>query len=591
VKFLRWAILLLAWQTAFGQAAGFNYYVPAPGVQFNTGASPINSAATSVNVGNLWLGSGCTGAVAMLINGNCSIVGPGTVTSVAVTVPAPLTATGCSGTSVLTCAITWTGAQTANEFLATPDGTAGPVGLRAIVVGDIPTLNQNTSGNAATATALATSPAQCPGVEFATGITAAGVANCSTPPGGGNISNSGTPTNGQIAQWISSTQIEGITTVPIAAGGTGTASPAIVAGTNVTVSGSWPNQTINSTGGSGSGANPTGTVGLSAVNGSLTTFMRSDAAPPLSQSISPTMTGTWIWTDTTGGGITPASGFWAENFHLNDQQASGHSYGEIAGYCNGASPGTWGLYDYTAAASRICVGPLGNTTIEAPSSGTALTVNGGSGVAGYFYGGTALQVLDASTSYLLNIYSAANNSYISAYSASGQALVFQTSASGGGAATRMTIGADGGVTVGSPTGGSEGAGTVNATGLYINGGLVGTGGQTTGTFSLTASAGCTSGTATATGTYTKQGTIATVRITSTALCTSTASLMTFSGWPSSLEAAANYLQIPVIIAYATGQSGVIEIGTSTSVTIYPMSGAFSGFSGFVDSTSLTYPLN
>ena len=37
-------------------------------------------------------------------------------------------------------------------------------------------------------------------------------------------------------------------TLAIASGGTGTATPAIVAGTNVTVSGSWPNQTINATG-------------------------------------------------------------------------------------------------------------------------------------------------------------------------------------------------------------------------------------------------------------------------------------------------------------------------------------------------------
>jgi hypothetical protein len=44
-----------------------------------------------------------------------------------------------------------------------------------------------------------------------------------TPGGGGNVSNSGTPTNGQIAQWTSSTQIQGITTVPISAGGTGAA--------------------------------------------------------------------------------------------------------------------------------------------------------------------------------------------------------------------------------------------------------------------------------------------------------------------------------------------------------------------------------
>lgn len=39
------------------------------------------------------------------------------------------------------------------------------------------------------------------------------------------------------------------------------------------------------------GANPTGTVGLTAVNGSATTYMRSDGAPALSQAITPTWTG------------------------------------------------------------------------------------------------------------------------------------------------------------------------------------------------------------------------------------------------------------------------------------------------------------
>lgn len=41
-----------------------------------------------------------------------------------------------------------------------------------------------------------------------------------------------------------------------------------------------------------SGANPTGTVGLTTVNGSVSTFMRSDAAPALDVTISPTWTGT-----------------------------------------------------------------------------------------------------------------------------------------------------------------------------------------------------------------------------------------------------------------------------------------------------------
>lgn len=44
-----------------------------------------------------------------------------------------------------------------------------------------------------------------------------------------------------------------------------------------------------------SAANPTGTVGLSAVNGVLSTYMRSDAAPPLSQAIVPTWTGAHVF--------------------------------------------------------------------------------------------------------------------------------------------------------------------------------------------------------------------------------------------------------------------------------------------------------
>ena len=48
------------------------------------------------------------------------------------------------------------------------------------------------------------------------------------------------------------------------------------------------------------GANPTGTVGLSTVNGSAATFLRSDGAPPLSQAIAPSWTGKHIWKNGSG---------------------------------------------------------------------------------------------------------------------------------------------------------------------------------------------------------------------------------------------------------------------------------------------------
>jgi hypothetical protein len=45
--------------------------------------------------------------------------------------------------------------KTANYFLAAPNGSTGVPTFRAVVAADIPTLNQNTSGNAATATNVA----------------------------------------------------------------------------------------------------------------------------------------------------------------------------------------------------------------------------------------------------------------------------------------------------------------------------------------------------------------------------------------------------------------------------------------------------
>lgn len=64
--------------------------------------------------------------------------GVGTVTSVALTVPSWLTVAGSPVTTTGTLAVTPTNAQTANSFIATPNGSTGPVGLRAIVAGDLP---------------------------------------------------------------------------------------------------------------------------------------------------------------------------------------------------------------------------------------------------------------------------------------------------------------------------------------------------------------------------------------------------------------------------------------------------------------------
>jgi len=142
--------------------------------------------------------------------------GSGTVTSVAATVPSFLSVTGSPITTSGTLAISYsgtalpianggtgqttaaaaitalTGTQTSGYYLRS-DGTNAT--LSAIQVADVPTLNQNTTGTAANVTG----------------------------------------------------------TVAVANGGTGTTTPALVAGTNVTITGTWPNQTIAASGGGGSG--------------------------------------------------------------------------------------------------------------------------------------------------------------------------------------------------------------------------------------------------------------------------------------------------------------------------------------------------
>ena len=119
---------------------------------------------------------------------------------------------GTLGTAAFTASTAYVSAtttQTAHKFLAGPTtGTAAPT-FRVIDPTDVPTLNQSTTGNAATATT-------------ATTATTAG-------------------------------NVTGI--VAVANGGTGTSGPSLINGTGISVTGSWPNQTItNTTSGLPSGA-------------------------------------------------------------------------------------------------------------------------------------------------------------------------------------------------------------------------------------------------------------------------------------------------------------------------------------------------
>jgi hypothetical protein len=92
------------------------------------------------------------------------------------------------------------------------------------------------------------------------------------------------------------------TALPVANGGTGTSTPSLVAGTNVTITGTWPNQTINSTGGGGGGGTVT-SVGLSAP----ALFTVSGSPVTASGTLSLTYSGTALPIANGGTGQTTAS--------------------------------------------------------------------------------------------------------------------------------------------------------------------------------------------------------------------------------------------------------------------------------------------
>lgn len=142
-------------------ANGVLYSSLATGILKNTTSTGVPSAAAAADVVALF--STCSGTQYLGADGSCHTAsGAGSVTSVAATVPSWLTVTGSPVTTSGTLAIAAAAAQTANEFVATPNGTTGAAALRTIVLADLPaiangTLLGNGSGGSAVPAALATS--------------------------------------------------------------------------------------------------------------------------------------------------------------------------------------------------------------------------------------------------------------------------------------------------------------------------------------------------------------------------------------------------------------------------------------------------
>jgi hypothetical protein len=104
--------------------------------------------------------------------------GSGSVTSVGLGLPAQFNVTGSPVTGSGTLTAAWANVA-GHSFLAGLDGSGSAApSFRAIAADDVPTLNQSTTANAATASASDHSPTQCSSGQFSEGDTTAWAANC-----------------------------------------------------------------------------------------------------------------------------------------------------------------------------------------------------------------------------------------------------------------------------------------------------------------------------------------------------------------------------------------------------------------------------
>lgn len=189
-------------------------------------------------------------------------------------------------------------------------------------------------------------------------------------------------------------------------------------------------------------ANPSASIGLSAVNGTAITAMRSDGAPALSQSITPTWTGAHTFNSSVTIGTT---GFFignATNGYRFNNAANTRSLLIIAD----AGTVTFGnttdnpTYGFTGTGATT-FGGITNV-VGGSASGPGLRFTGTT-TGLYQIGGTTLGLTS----------NGVNAGSLTAVNATFNEVILSTSGS----------------TFGSPTGGVQGTGTVNTTGLFING--------------------------------------------------------------------------------------------------------------------------
>jgi hypothetical protein len=211
----------------------------------------------------------------------------------------------------------------------------------------------------------------------------------------------------------------------VANGGTGTATPAIVAGTNITVSGTWPNQTINST------ASGSGTV--TSVAATVPSFL-SIAGSPITTSgtLAITLSGTALPVANGGTGLTSGTSGGVLAYTATGTLVSSGAltqYGVVIGGGAGVAPTSTAAGTSTTVLHGNASGTptFGAVSLTADVSGTLPNTSGGTGQSGAF---TQYGVTYASTTSALATTAAGTAGYVLTANA-GSAPTFQAPSSSG----------------------------------------------------------------------------------------------------------------------------------------------------------------
>ena len=277
-------------QTGISVAVGEKCVVYFNGTDFVKVASSVADGVTSVSGTGTVNGITLTGTVTS--TGNLTLGGTLSGVNLAsqVTGTLPVLNGGTGITSLGTGVATFLGTpSSANLAAAVTDET----GSGSLVFATSPTLAGTPLAPTASTGTNTTQIATTAFVQNQIGAIAAGVVSFS---GGSTGLTPATATTGAVT-------LGGI--LDVDNGGTGTATPALVAGTNVTITGTWPNQTINSTNPGGSVTAVTASAPITSSGG--TTPNLTFLAPGTAGNVLTSTGSAWVSSPASGGAVAGGS--------------------------------------------------------------------------------------------------------------------------------------------------------------------------------------------------------------------------------------------------------------------------------------------